>query len=105
MERTTYDELEDKVVVETIYDPTATIEQNAIDRANGPVMVGSKGQQMMRVASIPMEHLIKLEQMGYDILSSDPDERRRALTYIQQNEQVWMTTDKQVFARSRPKWQ
>lgn len=104
MEERTYIESEDKLVVRTIYDPEPVFEQNAIDRASGPVTFGSKGQQLTLAARIPMEHLIALKNLGYDVLSPDPDERRRALSYIQSEQSKLMTTDKNVFALRRTKW-
>lgn len=97
--------IDGKRIVETTYDPSDTIERNAELRATGPVYFGSKNQRLELAASIPMEHVTALRNMGYDLLSPDPDERRRALVYIQQNQQVFMTTDKQMFARTRAKWQ
>lgn len=105
MEKRSYIESEDLLVVETIYDPTETLEQNAQDRANGPVMVGSKGQSLQLAARIDMDHLVALKKLGYDVMSADPDERRRALSYIQSEQSKWMTTDQKVFAPRRNTWE
>ena len=104
MEKVHYIESEDTLVVETIYDPTDTIEANKIQRAEGREFFGSKGQQMLHAMSIPEEHVLALKRKGYDLLSADPAQARRALLYIQQNEQVWMTVDGKPFADRHQKW-
>jgi len=105
MEKIHYDELTDTLAIETIYDPTDTIEHNAALRASGPVYLGSKGQRMELAASIPLEHITALKNDGYDLMSADPDERRRALVYLQNNQPKFMATDKKMFARHRNSWQ
>lgn len=105
MERSTYIESEDKLVVETIYDPTDAIETAAAARAQGKVTIGSKGQELTLAAVIPAEHIVALRNEGYDLLSPDPAEFRRALVYIQNNQQKFMATDKKVFSTVKPKWE
>lgn len=105
MERRTYIEAEDKLVVETIYDPTATLEHNKALRSAAPKRLVSNGKTLLHVASITPEHLISLEQKGYDIMANDPDERRRAMVYLQENEPYWLTVNGKPFAAFRPKWQ
>lgn len=105
MEKVSYIESEDKLVIETIYDPTPTIELAAELRQRGDVTVGSKGQEMLLAAVIDLDHITALKNEGYDLMSADPDERRRTLVYIQNNQQKFMATDRNVFARTRPKWQ
>jgi hypothetical protein len=107
MERMSYIESEDKLVIETIYDPTQTLEQNAQERQDRPEhgkYRTSRPAQMIKVASVDMDHIVALKNMGYDLLSADPDEFRRALVYIQSNEPHWLTVDGKPFASWRPKW-
>jgi tRNA pseudouridine-54 N-methylase len=105
MEKISYIESEDKLVVETIYDPTDAIETAAAARAQGKVTVGSKGQEMLLAAVIPLEHITALKNEGYDLLSADPAEFRRALVYIQTNQSKFMATDKKVFSTVKTKWE
>lgn len=105
METISYIESEDKLVVKTTYDATPTLEQNAALRAEAPVTIGSKGQRMVLAASIPMEHITALKNMGYDLLSPDQNEVRRALCFIQAEQNQFLTTDKKLFAMHRPRWQ
>lgn len=106
MERLHYDALTDRIIEETIYDPTEVIEQNAIERAEaGQIQKYVPNRAgLVKVASIPEEHVVALRNKGYDLYSSDKDEVRRALVYIQQHEPVWLTVNGKPFANWRPKW-
>lgn len=106
MEKVSYIESEDRLVVETIYDAEPAILEAQAAREQGGVLVGSKGQQMLKACVIPIEHIQRVkEESGYDLLSPDPDQWRRALVYIQQNHQKFMATDKKVFSTVKPKWE
>lgn len=105
MEAYSYIEAEDKLVVETTYDAAPTIENNAKIRTGYPVTIGSKGQRMVLAASVPLEHVTALKNLGYDLLSPDQQEVRRALCFIQSEQAAFLTTDKKMFALHRPKWQ
>ena len=105
MERSTYIESEDKLVVETIYDAEPAMIEAAEARARGKVQIGSKGQELTLACVIPLEHIVALKNEGYNLLSPDPAEYRRALVYIQQNQQRFMATDKKVFSTVKPKWE
>ena len=104
MEKLHYEEDTDKLVVETIYDASAVIEQNAAIRADAPVTIGSKGQRLVLAMSIPEEHVVALRNIGYDILSADPAESRRAMLYVQANQQQFLTTDKKMIAERKQSW-
>ena len=106
MERMHYDELEDKLIIETVYDPTDVIEENAIERAGAGEIrkYVPNAAGLVKVASIPEEHIVTLRNMGYDLYSADKEEVRRALVYIQNNEPVWLTVKGKPFATFRPKW-
>lgn len=100
-----YDELTDTLGIKTTYDPSALIEQNAAERAAGRQYLGTgKQTRMVKVASIDMDHIEALKNMGYDFFSPDPDERRRCLLYIQHNEPVWMTVDGTPIATFKQRW-
>jgi hypothetical protein len=105
VEKTTYIESEDKMIVETIYDPTDVIEENAALRQREPVTIGSKGQRMVLAMRLPMEHVLALKNEGYDILSADPEVSRRAMLYVQANQQKFLTTDRKMIAERRQIWQ
>jgi hypothetical protein len=104
MEKLHYYEDTDTLVTETIYDATDVIEQNAAIRANAPVTIGSKGQRLVLAMSLPMEHIVALKNEGYDILSADPEEARRAMLYVQSNQQQFLTTAKKMIAERKQSW-
>lgn len=105
MEKVHYIEAEDKLVIETIYDPSAVIEQNKAERNAGlKTVVGSKGQQLVKVASIDMDHIVALRNLGYDLLSPDPAEVKRALLYVQAMENDWMCVDGKPIAAKKQVW-
>lgn len=104
MEKTTYIESEDKLVVETIYDPSETIDANAEARALAPKHHISQGKMLTKVMDIDADHIIALKNLGYNLLSPDPDEWKRALLYIQANEPVWLTVNGKPIASFRQRW-
>lgn len=104
MEKLHYIEPEDKLVIETTYDATDVIEENAAIRAHGPVTFGSKGQQLVLAMRIPLDHVTALKNEGYDLFSADPQERRRAMLHIQANQAKFLTTDKKMIAERRQVW-
>jgi hypothetical protein len=96
----------DRLVVTTTYDAEPAMLEAEAARQSGDVLIGSKGQQMLKACVIPLEHIMRVkEESGYDLLSPDPDQWRRALVYIQQNHQKFMATDKKVFSVHKPKWE
>lgn len=103
IERKTYDELEDKIVTETIYDNSEVLRVNAAERAEAPEVGRYKGN-LAHVGRIHMGDVTRLANLGYDILSADPDEVRRALLYVQSNEPHLLTVPGKPFAKVRPKW-
>ncbi len=105
MEKATYIDSEDKLVIETTYDAQSAIDEAAAARAAGKVQIGKNGRELVLAAVIPLEHITALKNEGYDLLSPDPAIFRRALVYIQQNQQKFMATDKKVFSTVKPKWQ
>lgn len=106
MEKRSYIPELDRLVVETIYDAEPAMQEAEAARQQGDVLIGSKGQQLLKACVIPLEHILRVkEESGYDLLSPNPDQWRRALVYIQQNHQKFMATDKKVFSVHKPKWE
>jgi hypothetical protein len=101
--KTKYDEIENRMVVQTTYDNRDVIELNAQERAakiDGPQYKGN----LVHVGRIHEGDVIRLANMGYDILSPDPDEARRAMMYIQSNEPHLLTVNGKPFAKKRVTW-
>lgn len=102
-EETTYNEVEDKVIVNTVYDNTDVLKVNAAQRAekvDGPQFKGN----LVHVGRIDMGDIVRLKNLGYDLLSPDKDEVRRALLYVQSNEPFLLTVNKKPFAKKRAVW-
>lgn len=101
-----YHHIDGKLIEETVYDPSEVIEANKALRASGDRhTIGSKGQEMVLAARVDMDHVLALRNMGYDLLSPDPQEVKRALLYIQAEQNDFMTMDGKPFARTHQKWQ
>lgn len=97
------DELENKMVVTTTYDNSDVLNVNKAernDRIDGPQFKGN----LAHVARIDMGDVQRLYNMGYNLLSPDPEEVRRALLYIQSNEPDLLTVNKKPFAKVRNRW-
>lgn len=100
---TFYDEASDKVLIKHSYDPSDVLAQNQILR-NSTRETGRYKGNMCHVGSIHEGDIIRLQNMGYNLLSANPDETRRALCYIQTNEPHLLTVPGKPFARVRPVW-
>lgn len=104
METRSFVDSQDRLVVHTRYDPTATIEANAEARALAPKHRVSNGKLLTKVMEIDEGHIVALKNLGYNLLSPDPDEWKRALLYIQNNEPVWMTVNGKPIAQFRQRF-
>lgn len=92
-----------KVAQVATYDNSAVLKLNAEQRASKVDGAQFKGT-LAHVARIDLGDVHRLHGMGYKLLSSDPDEVRRALLYIQANEPHLMTVNKRPFAKKRNRW-
>lgn len=101
---TIYDELEDKVINRVTYDPSDVLEVNASQRAERQGPTKYKGN-LVHAARIHLGDVERLKNMGYNLLSNDPDEIKRALLYIQSEEKKHLTVDGTPFAKQRAKWE
>lgn len=100
-----YDEQADKLIVKTSYDNSDVLKANAEARNDQPDGFGKyKGRTLFLAGSFHLGDLIRLKNMGYNLFSPDPDERRRVLCYIQTNEPDLMRVKGKPFARTRNKW-
>lgn len=104
VETSKFDELTGQMVVQTTYDNSAIRELNLADQNAAPEFGKYKGDLCL-VGRIHMGDIVRLKNLGYDLLSPDPDEVRRALLYIQGNEQTMLTVPGKPFAKHRNKWQ
>ncbi len=103
IETETYDERDDKMIVRTTYDNNAVLEANKQAQNAAPETGRYKGN-LTHVGRIHMGDVVRLKNQGFDVLSADPAEVRRALLHIQANERHLLTVPGTPFAKTRSKW-
>lgn len=105
IETITVDEIEKKATVATVYDSSAVIRLNRRQRDAAPDIGRYRGKKLLyHVARIHEGDVVRLKNMGYNLLTSDPDEKRRCLLYIQQNEPWLMTVPGKPIAGKKQAW-
>lgn len=106
LETRKYDEANDLLIVTTTYDSSRTIEANKAARAATPETGRFKTSNNGLVHALSMEwgDILRLRNMGYDLLSPDKEEFRRALIYIQTSEPWHMPIKGKVFTQKRTRW-
>jgi hypothetical protein len=103
VEKHIYDERDEKMIVQTTYDNSTIIEANKQAQNDAPSIGRYKGN-LVHVGRLHMGDIVRLKNLGYDVLAADPAEYRRALLYIQSNEPHLLTVPGKPFAKVRPKW-
>lgn len=103
VESTFYDEEKEQIVTRTTYDNSDVLAANQSQRNQAPEFGRYKGN-LVHVGRIDEGDVVRLKNMGYNLLSPDPEEYRRALLYIQSNEPNLLTVPGRPFAKVRPKW-
>jgi hypothetical protein len=100
---TLYDERDNKVINKVTYDNSAVLALNAAERSERTGFGKYKGN-LVHVGRIHLGDIERLKNLGYNLLSPDMDEVRRALMYIQENEPKLLTVEGKPFAKVRNKW-
>lgn len=103
VETSHYDEATDSLVVKTSYDSRSVIADNIMTKNLQPETGRYKGN-LVKVATIHLGDVTRLKNLGYNILSPDPDEVKRALLYIQSEEQGHMLMPGTPIAKKRQSW-
>lgn len=103
VEKSFYDEASDSLVVKTSYDSSAVLAANNHQRIATPETGRYKGN-LVHVGRIHMGDVIRLKNEGYDLLSADPDEAKRALLHIQSNERYHLTVPGTPIAKKKLAW-
>lgn len=98
-----YSEEKDAVVTHTHYDNSAVIEAN-INAQNAAPETGRYKGNLAHVGRIHMGDIVRLKTQGYDLLSKDPEEVKRALLHIQSDERYLLTVPGTPIARKRQQW-
>lgn len=84
-------------------DVQTIVDANKEQRIARPEFGKYKGN-LVHVGRIDPVDVERLYNMGYNLLSHDRDEYRRALLYIQNNEPYLLTVQGKPFAKNRPVW-
>jgi hypothetical protein len=101
-----YSEEKNAIITRTTYDNTDVLAANLADRnaASETARYKADASGLVRVASISEGDVIRLRNLGYNLLSPDKDEWRRCLLYIQSNEPHLLTVPGNPFAKKHKKW-
>ncbi len=104
-ESVTYDETEDCLTVKTSYDAEPVLDSNKrIKNSLSSKAIKKYDGQMVHAARFHEGDIVRLKNMGYNLLSPDPAEVRRALVYVQSNEHHLMIVHGKPFTKQRVKW-
>lgn len=99
-----YDEMNDVLAVKTHYDNRAVLEANLKARNSSPETGRYKGLGLAHVGRIHLGDIARLKNEGFNLLSPDPDEVKRALLHIQTNEKHLLTVPGTPIAKKRTQW-
>lgn len=103
IEKSSYDQLEDRLIVKTTYDNSEVLKANLAERNAAPEHGRYKGN-FAHIGRIHMGDIVRLKNAGYDLLSPDPEEVKRALLYIQSNEKYMLTVPGNPIAKRKLVW-
>lgn len=100
-----YDDTADQLIVKTSYDPGPVLESNKrIKNAVSSKAIQRYKGNMVHAARFHKGDIERLIKLGYNILSPDPDEVRRALVYVQDHESHLLLVHGKPFAKQRITW-
>ena len=103
IETSHYDEATDSLVVKTSYDSSQVMADNIMTKNLQPETGRYKGN-LVKVATVHLGDVVRLKNLGYNILSPDPDEVKRALLYIQSEEKAHMVMPGTPIAKRKQSW-
>jgi hypothetical protein len=103
VETTHYDEASDSLVVKTSYDNREVLAQNLIARNASPETGRYKGN-LVHIGSIHLGDIQRLKNQGFNLLSPDPDEVKRAMLHIQSNERHLLTVPGTPIGKKKTQW-
>ena len=103
VETSHYDEASDTLTVRTQYDNRSVIADNILTKNLAPETGRYKGN-LVRVGSIHMGDVVRLKNEGFNLLSPDPEEVKRALLHIQSNEKHMLTMPGTPISKKKQSW-
>ena len=104
-ELTEYDPSTDTLNTKVVYDVEPQLDSNKAERNACPEFGKYKGGSFHKVMSIDMNDIQRLKGLGYNLMSHDQDEVKRALLYVQSEEKYQMTVTGTPIARKKTLWQ
>ncbi len=93
----------DSLIIKTSFDNRDVIEANLQARNAAPETGRYKGN-LVHIGRIHLGDIERLKNEGYNLLSPDPDEVRRALLHIQSNEKALLTVPGNPIAKKKAIW-
>lgn len=103
IETSHYDEATDSLVVKTSYDNRAVIAENIMAKNMQPETGRYKGN-LVKVGTIHLGDVQRLKNLGYNLLSPDPDEVKRALLYMQAEEKHHLSMPGTPIGKKKQSW-
>lgn len=103
VETSHYDAATDTLTVKTSYDNRLVLAENEYLRNTSPETGRYKGN-LVKVGNIHLGDIVRLKNAGYNILSPDPDEWRRALLYVQSEEKAHLTVPGTPIGKKKRAW-
>ena len=106
VETSTYDEIEDKLIVKKSYDAQPVIDSNTrIKNSTSAKSIQKYKGDFVHAARMHKGDVDRLIGLGYNLLSPDPEEVNRALVYLQTNEPHLMVVHGKPFSKHKIKWE
>jgi len=102
-ETTQYDESTDSLIVTTSYDSSDVIADNVMTKNLQPETGRYKGD-LVKIGSIHLGDVQRLKNLGYNLLSPDPDEVKRTLLYIQSEEKALLSMPGNPIGKRKQSW-
>jgi hypothetical protein len=102
-----YNESDGKVYRSKTMDVQQILDDNAAERAsqNEHGQFLNRKSSLVKAATISMVDVERLQRLGYNLMSPDPEERKRAFLYIQSEEKHHLTVNGKPFAKKRQIWE
>jgi len=104
LETSTYDEASDTLHVRTAYDNRQVMANNLAERNAAPEFGRYLGERLVKVCTIHLGDVQLLKNLGYNLLSPDPDEVKRALLYVQSEHKAMLSMPGTPIAKRRKVW-
>lgn len=98
-----YDEASDSLIVKTSYDNRAVLAEN-LEARNTALETGRYKGNFVKVVTIHLGDVQRLRNLGYNILSPDPDEVKRALLYMQAEEKAHLCVPGNPIGKKKTAW-